>query len=105
MDIIAILLGWPSVISALLFSAAGVWLRKSALIWTGVGLSLPMAAYLSAAPAFPFAGLLALLSLVGAALANGRGLRWQSGLGVMIYAGFLFALGYLVFYESVGDQL
>jgi predicted membrane channel-forming protein YqfA (hemolysin III family) len=63
-DIVAILMGWPSLIAALLLSATGTWLGKPALVWTAVVLIVPMAFYLSGSPAYPFVGTVPVLALL-----------------------------------------
>jgi len=101
MDVIAILLGWPSLGGALLLAAAGVWFRKPVLIWIGVVLVIPMALYLSASPAYPFAGLIPLVALVLAALTCRRTARWQSLTGISVYGVFLAALAFIVITEPM----
>ena len=96
MDSLAILLGWPSLITALLLAAAGAWFRKPIPIWAGLVLTLPMALYVSGSPAYPFVGIFPVLALAVSALTcRGPG-RWPSVGGVAVYAVFLAALAYLV---------
>ena len=99
MDAIAILVGWPSLGVAFLLSIAGVWLKKSYLVWIGVILILPMTLYLSAAPAFPFVALVPAAALVVAALTCRRSMRWQPWTGIGIYAAFLFAFAWIVIHQ------
>lgn len=100
MDVIAILMGWPSLGSALLLSGAGAWLQKPALVWIGVALTIPMALYLSASPAYPFVGLVPLVALVIAAVTCRTIPRWRSMGAVAVYGAFLLALAFLVVNES-----
>lgn len=101
MDAIAILLGWPSLGSALILATAGVWTRKPVLIWIGVILVIPMALYLSASPAYPFAGLIPLAALVVAARTCRKNARWQSLVGISVYGVFLAALAFIVITEPM----
>ncbi len=101
MDVIAILMGWPSLGSALLLSMAGVWSRKPVWIWIGVVLVIPMALYVSATPAYPFVGLIPLVALVVAALTCHKTARWPSLAGISVYAMFVLALAFLVINEPI----
>ena len=96
MDTIAILLGWPSLVAALLLAAAGTWFRKPAVVWVGVVLTLPMALYVSGSPAYPFAGVFPVLALALSAVTCQAELRWPSYAGVGLYAAFGEALGCVV---------
>jgi predicted membrane channel-forming protein YqfA (hemolysin III family) len=95
-DIVAILMGWPSLIAALLLSASGTWLGKPALVWASVVLIVPVAFYLSGSPAYPFVGVIPVLALVASALTCRMVHRWPGFVGVGIYAFFLAGLAYLV---------
>lgn len=96
MDIVAILVGWPALLAALLLSASGAWLGKPALIWVSVVLIAPMAIYLSGSPAYPFVGTIPVLGLVASALGCRMHHRWPSAAGVIVYAVFLAYLAYTV---------
>lgn len=95
-DLIAILMGWPSLLAALLLAAAGSRLGRPALIWTGIVLTLPMALYLSGSPRFPLVGIAPVLALTVAALTCRAPNRWPAIAGVSAYAAFLAALAYIV---------
>ena len=96
MDSVAILLGWPSLGLALLLALIGVRRVKPWLIWLSVALTAPVALYLSAAPAYPFIGVLPLCALTLAALTCRRDEKWPAQLGIGSFAAFLIALGILV---------
>jgi len=96
MDIIAILMGWPSIGAALLFSIAGVRSRRPVLIWIAVVLSLPMALYVSATPRFPLVGFIPLVALVVAALTCHKNARWPGLAGIVIYTACIAALAFIV---------
>lgn len=95
-DSVAILMGWPSLIAALLLSTLGAWLGKPALIWTAVVLIVPVALYLSGSPAYPFVGIVPVLALAIAALTCRKPGKWPGFAGVGVYAIFLAALAYIV---------
>jgi hypothetical protein len=95
-DIIAILAGWPSLITALLLAVSGVWFRKPALVWIGIVLTLPVAYYISGSPAYPFVGIAPVLALAVAALTCRAPKRWPGIAGVSVYAAFLAALAWVV---------
>ncbi len=96
MDRLALLLGWPSLIAALLLAAAGAWFRSPVPIWVGLVLTLPMAFYVSGSPAYPFVGIFPVLALAASALACRRPSRWPGLAGVAVYAIFLAALACVV---------
>ena len=96
MDLIAILMGWPALITALVLSAFGAWFGKPALIWVGVVLVAPMAIYLSGSPGYRFVGAIPLLGLVASALSCRMRRKWPSAAGVVVYALFLAYLAYIV---------
>jgi len=95
-DVVAILLGWPSLISALTLASAGAWFRKPAAIWAGLVLILPLAIYVSGSPAYPFIGIAPVVGLVVAAVTCRLPNRWPSLAGVGVYATFLVWLAYVV---------
>jgi hypothetical protein len=101
MDAIAILMGWPSLGTALLLSIAGAWSRKPVWIWIGVVLVIPMALYVSAMPAFPFVGVIPLFALVVAALTCRKTPRWPSLAGISVYAMFMLALAFIVINQPI----
>ena len=84
----------------MLLSTAGVWSRKPYLVWIGAILIIPIALYLSAAPAYPFVGFVPLVALVVAALTCRKTARWQSWTGISVYSVFLFALAFIVLNQS-----
>ena len=96
MDIVAILAGWPGLIGALLLATTGTWLRRPALIWAGIVLTLPMALYLAGSPAYRFVGVAPVIALAVAAVSCRAPNRWPAIAGVGAYAVFLAALAYIV---------
>lgn len=96
MDLVAVLLGWPSLLGALALSALGVGTRRPLLVVAAVILTLPMALYLAAAPGWPLSGLIAPAALGISAWRCTRGPRWPAVTGVVVYAGFLVWLLYIV---------
>jgi len=103
MKTIAILMGWPSLVSALLLASAGVWSGKPVLIWIGAILIVPIALYLSASPAYPLVGLIPVGALVAAALTCRRPATWQSLVGVGVYSLFLLVLAAIVIDQPIGS--
>jgi len=101
MDVIAILMGWPSLGTALLLSIAGVWSRRIVWIWIAVVLVIPMALYVSATPAYPFVGFIPLIALVVAAMTCRMTSRWPSLAGISVYSVFLLALALIVINEPI----
>jgi hypothetical protein len=95
-DIVAMLMGWPSLVAALILASAGAWFRKPAAIWVGLVLTLPVAFYVSGSPAYPFVGVAPVAALVMAAVTCRLPSRWPSLAGVGIYTMFLAGLAYLV---------
>ena len=95
-DIIAILLGWPSLVAALLLAATGTRTRRPGLIWGGIVLTLPVAFYVSGSPAYPFIGVAPVLALTVTALTCRSSRRWPAVAGVVVYATFLAALAWVV---------
>lgn len=93
------MIGWPSLVSALVLAAVGIWVRKSAFLWVAIALSLPMGLYISATPRFPLVGFLPLAALVVAAFTVRRESRVAGIAGVTVYAVFLAALVQLVLNE------
>jgi hypothetical protein len=98
-DVIAMLSGWPALMTALLSSAAGVWLGKPILAWAGVVLVAPVALYLSGSPAYPMIGTVPVIAVVSSALTCRRPRKWPGIAGVSIYALFLAALADIVVSE------
>ena len=96
MDIVAVLLGWPSLLGALAVSALGIATRRPLLVAAAVILTLPMALYLAAAPRWPLSGLIAPAALGVSAWYCAREPRWPAVTGVVVYAGFLLWLLYVV---------
>jgi hypothetical protein len=95
-DIVAILLGWPSLIAALMFASVGTWFRKPAAVWVGLVLILPMALYVSGSPAYPFVGIAPVAGLMLAAVTCRLPSRWPSLAGVGFYGTFLAGLACVV---------
>jgi hypothetical protein len=101
MDAIAILMGWPSLGTALLLSIAGVWSRRPVWIWIGVVLAIPMALYVSLSPAYRFIGFIPLIALVVAALTCQKTARWPSLAGISVYTLFVLALAFIVINQPI----
>lgn len=101
MDVIAILMGWPSLTGALVLSSVGIWLRKPVLIWFGVVLITPMALYTSLSPAYPFVGIVPFVGLVTSALTCRWPRRWLSVTGVSLYGISLLLLAFIVINEPL----
>jgi predicted membrane channel-forming protein YqfA (hemolysin III family) len=99
-DIVAILMGWPSLIAALLLSATGTWLGKPVLVWTAVVLIVPMAFYLSGSPAYPFVGIVPVIALVMSALTCRKPGSWLRFAGIGIYLTFIAALAFVVIFQE-----
>jgi predicted membrane channel-forming protein YqfA (hemolysin III family) len=103
-DIVAILMGWPSLIAALLLSATGTWLGKPVLVWTAVVLIVPMAFYLSGSPAYPFVGIVPVIALVMSALTCRKPGSWLrfAGIGIYLtfYLTFIAALAFVVIFQE-----
>ena len=95
-DIVAILMGWPSLIASLVLASAGAWFRKPAAVWVGLVLILPLAIYVSGSPAYPFTGVVPVIGLVVTAVTCRLPNRWPSLAGVSVYAAFLAWLAFLV---------
>jgi hypothetical protein len=51
--LVQIVFGWPAIITSILFSIAGVWLNKPALLVAAGFIGIPFAAYLTAASPYP----------------------------------------------------
>jgi hypothetical protein len=98
-DILAILMGWPALLAALILSVSGAWLGRPVLIWVAVALIAPVALYLSGSPAYPLVGIVPVLALVTSALTCRNPRKWPSAAGVTVYALFLAALAYIVIYQ------
>ena len=96
MDSIAILLGWPSLIAALILAAIGSIYRSPVWLIVATALTLPMSLYLAATPAMPIIGLAPSAALAVTAYRCRTSPRWHSAIGVAIYSGFLFWLALLV---------
>lgn len=96
MDMIAFLMGWPSLITALFLAMAGGWRRRPAFIWIAVVLTLPMACYLFGSPRFFLAGLIPLAALAVAALTCRRKTRWPVISAIAAYALLLGVLALVV---------
>lgn len=99
MDWIAVLLGWPSLIAALVLAGIGSLYRRRALLILAAALILPVSLYLSAAPAMPMAGVVPVAALAITAVRCTTAPRWQSAIGVAVYALFLLWLAVIVFAE------
>lgn len=97
MNLIPLLLGWPSLILALILAVTGVAKEKSYLIWIGLVLNLPMALYIFGSPLYWYAAAAPIVGLSLAALSVHNKWRWPALLGVGLYSAYVFALATLVF--------
>lgn len=95
-ELIAILLGWPSLICAAGLALYGVWRETSTPVWIAALLCTPMALYISGLPAMPFVGAVPIVALALAAFACRFKTRWLSAFGLGIYYICLVALAYIV---------
>jgi hypothetical protein len=96
MDIVAVFLGWPSLLMAAGLAGLGAWRRRSMPVWLAILFSAPMAFYVSGSPAAPLIGLLPIAALTVTALTCGNHVRWPTWLSLGIYYSFLLALAGLV---------
>ena len=96
MDALAILLGWPSLVLALLLAGTGAWRRKRWPLIAAFVLALPTTLYIAFSPGHLLAALAPLSALAIAAARCRRAPRWQSLAGVVVYAMFLIWLLLLV---------
>ena len=95
--LVPILLGWPSLIGALLLSAGGVRYQKVALVWLALALTLPMSFYLLGATEAQWLGALPIIALLIAAVACHNQWTWLSWGGVAVYGVFVTGLALVVF--------
>ena len=68
--LVQIVFGWPAIITSILLSIAGVWLKQTKLLVIAGFIGIPFAAYLTAASQWP--GLLLPLFQFGSAYAITR---------------------------------
>ena len=68
--LVQIIFGWPAIITSILLSIAGVWLKKPALLVAAGVIGIPFAAYLTAGSQLP--GLLLPAFQFGSAYAINR---------------------------------
>ena len=102
MNFISILLGWPSLILALIMAIIGVARRKPGLLWIALLLNVPMAFYILGSPLYWFAAAAPVVGLSVSAIFARSTHRWPALGGVGLYSAYVFALAGLVFVSPAG---
>ena len=84
--ILALLIGWPGIITSLIFSAAGIIKNKPALLVMGAVFAVPISWYLSKSPRFDDYGIILPIFQLGAAMALHRRIVWLAWVLLLPFA-------------------